>query len=57
MITAVVGIVTIIPLIIGLVLLPVQLANRRAYDAKVKQLTPPERAFEAAAQGTVIASF
>jgi hypothetical protein len=24
---------------------------------EVKQLTPPERAFEAAAQGTVIASF
>lgn len=57
LITAAVGIVTIVPLIIGLVLLPVQLANRRAYDAKVKQLTTPERAFEGHVQGTVIASF
>ncbi|MDP2272375.1 MAG: hypothetical protein Q8K32_16695 [Archangium sp.] len=52
-----VGLVALVPLIIGLVLLPVQLAKRRAFDAKVKHGGRTESAFQGDCEGTVIATF
>lgn len=55
--SGIIGAVALVPFIVGLALLPVQLANRRAYDAKVKRLPTLGHAREGAFEGAVIASF